>query len=177
MKTCALYGFISALAGAFVTLILYFIGFHSDASKLQAAGWIGGLLGFAVTVACLVLGMKARREELPKEADFGYGTAVGAGALISLVASFLSSVFAYVYYAFINPAFTDLMVQAQLAKMEARGMSGDQLEKAETMTKWMMSAGPASVMAFFYIFIMGVILALIVAAFLKRPARNTPTLV
>jgi hypothetical protein len=177
MKTCSLYGFISALAGAFVTLILYFLGFHSDASKLQAAGWIGSLLGIAVTVACLVLGVKARREETPKEADFGYGKAVGAGTLISLVASFLSSVFAYVYYAFINPAFTDLMVQNQMAKMEARGMSGDQLEKAESFTKWMMSAGPASVMAFFYIFILGVILALIVAAFMKRPAPNTPAVV
>ena len=92
-------------------------------------------------VACLFLGIRARRDETQKEADFGYGTAVGAGTLISLVASFLSSVFAYVYYAFINPAFTDLMVQAQMAKMEARGMSGDQLEKAEAMTKWMMSAG------------------------------------
>jgi Protein of unknown function (DUF4199) len=174
MKTCSLYGFISALAGAFVTLILYFLGFHSDASKLQVAGWIGGLVGIAVTVTCLYLGVRARRDETPKEADFGYGKAAGAGTLISLVASFLSAVFAYTYYAFINPAFTDLMVQAQMAKMEARGMSGDQLEKAEAMTKWMMSAGPASVMAFFYIFILGVILALIVAAFVKRPVPNTP---
>jgi len=177
MKTCSLYGFISALAGAFVTLILYFLGFHSDVSKLPAAGWIGGLLGIVVTVACLVMGVKARREETPKEADFGYGKAAGAGTLISLVASFLSSVFAYVYYSFINPAFTDLMVQSQVAKMEARGMSGDQLEKAEAMTKWMMSAGPASVMAFFYIFILGVILALVVAAFMKRPAPNAPAAV
>ncbi len=177
MKTCALFGFISALAGAFVTLILYFLGFHSEASKLQAAGWIGGLAGIAVMVACLVLGVKARREETPREADFGYGKAAGAGTLISLVASFLSSVFAYVYYAFINPGFTDLMIQAQTAKMEARGMSGDQLEKAEAMTKWMMSAGPASVMAFFYLFVLGVVLALIVAAFLKRPAPRTPAAV
>jgi hypothetical protein len=174
MKTCSLYGFISALAGAFVTLILYFLGFHSDASKLQAAGWIGGLVGLAITATCLFLGVRARRDETPKDVEFGYGSAVGAGTLISLVSSFLSSVFAYTYYSFINPAFTDLMIQAQMAKMEARGMSGDQLEKAEAMTKWMMSAGPASVMAFFYIFILGVILALIVAAFLKRPAPNTP---
>jgi len=40
-----------------------------------------------------------------------------------------------------------------------------------------MSAGPASVMAFFYIFILGVLIALVVAAFMKRPAPNTPTVV
>ena len=45
------------------------------------------------------------------------------------------------------------------------------------MTKWMMSAGPASVMAFFYLFVLGVVLALIVAAFLKRPAPRTPAAV
>ena len=177
MKTCSLYGFISALAGAFVTLFLYFLGFHSDASKLTSAGWIGGLLGLAITVTCLVLGVRSRRDETPKEEDFGYGRAVGAGALISLVASFLSSVFAYAYYAFINPAFTELMIQDRMAKMEASGMSGDRLDKAETMTRWMMSAGPASVLAFFYLFLLGLIISLIVAAFLKRPAPATPAVV
>ena len=102
MKTCSLYGFISALAGAFVTLILYFLGFHSDISKLTAASWIGGLLGLAVTVVCLVLGVRARRDETPKDAEFGYGKAMWAGTLITFVASILSSVFTWTYYAFLT---------------------------------------------------------------------------
>src|ERR1019366_1394786 len=41
MKTCSLYGFLSALAGALLLLALYFLGFHSDPAKLSAAKWIG----------------------------------------------------------------------------------------------------------------------------------------
>ena len=97
MKTCALYGFIWALGGAFLTLILFFMGFHSDPAKLQAAGWIGGLAGVAIAVICMALGVRARRDEVPAEAEFGYGSAFGAGFLIALVQSVLTSVFWYVY--------------------------------------------------------------------------------
>ena len=61
MKTYLLYGFISSLAGAFLTLILYFAGFHSDPAKLAMAGWIGGLVGLAIVITCITLGVKARR--------------------------------------------------------------------------------------------------------------------
>jgi ABC-type Fe3+-siderophore transport system permease subunit len=177
MKTCSLYGFISALAGAFITLILYFLGFHSDVSKLTAASWIGGLLGLAVTVICLVLGVRARRDETPKDADFGYGSALWAGTLISVVSSALSAIFTYAYYAFINPAFAEIVLQDKQAKLEASGMSGDRLEKMEAMNRWFMNPVPMAVTTLIMIIVIGVVLSLIVAAFLKRPAPNTPSVV
>jgi predicted permease len=177
MKTCFLYGFISALAGAFLTLILYFLGFHSDPSKLTAAGWIGGLFGLAVTVVCLALGVRTRRDETPKDAPFGYGSALGAGMLITVVSSLLSTIFTYAYYAFINPAFAEIVLQDKLAKLEASGMSGDRLEKMEAMNRWMMTPVPMAVTALIILIVIGFIISLIVAGILKRPAPNTPTVV
>jgi Protein of unknown function (DUF4199) len=171
MKTCALYGFFAALAGAFLNLILFFAGFHSDPAKLAAAGIIGLVAGLAIGVTCTVLGVKARRAEFPATEEFGYGRAFVAAFQVSLVASFLSSIFTYCYDAFINPAFLDMMVQDKLAKLEASGASSDQLEKAQAGMNFVMHPVPQAIFAFVGGIIFGLIIALIVAACLKRPAQ------
>jgi uncharacterized protein DUF4199 len=171
MKTCALYGFFAALAGAFLNLILFFTGFHSDPAKLAAAGVIGIIAGLAIGITCTVLGVKARRAEVPATEEFGYGKALGAGFMVSLVAAFLTSIFTYCYYAFINPAFIDIVVQDKIAKLEAKGMSSDQLEKAQAGMRMFMGPVPQAIFGFIGGLIFGLIIALIVAAFLKRPAQ------
>jgi hypothetical protein len=170
MKTCALYGFISALAGAFLNLILFFSGFHSDPAKLAAATWIGGVLGLAIAVTCIVLGIKARRAEVPVTEEFGYGRALGTGSLVALVSSFLSAIFTYAYYSFINSAFIDIVVQDKVAKAEASGASGDRLEKIEAGTRMFMQPIPQAIVVLIMGFIIGFIISLVVAAILKRAA-------
>ncbi len=170
MKTCALYGFISSLAGAFIILALYFLGFHSDQAKLGAAKAIGGFGGIACAVVITSLGVRARRDELPASEEFGYGSALWAGVVIAFVASFLSALFSYVYYAFINPGFSEILIQDAMAKVEAKGISGPQLEKIEGFNRFIFTPVWESIFALIFGFIFGVVLALIIAAFLKRPA-------
>jgi hypothetical protein len=174
MKTCALYGFISTLAGAFLVLILFFAGFHSDPAKLGAAQVIGGFGGLAIAVTCTALGVRARREETPAAEEFGYGATLGAGVLISLVGSILGAIFTYAYHAFINPGFSEILIQDALTKMEAKGVSGSQLDKIESFDRIMFSPAGMAVTALILGFIFGVIISLIVAAFLKRPAPVQP---
>ena len=174
MKTCSLFGFISALGGAFLTLILFFLGFHSDPAKLGMAGWVGGLVGLVIVILCVVLGVKARRSEIPETEAFGYGRAFGAGFLISLVASVLNGFFGFLYWKFINPGIADIVVQSQLAKLEASGVSGDRLDKAEAMTRAMASPIPQAVVALIGGLVVGIIISLIVAAVLKRAEPASP---
>jgi hypothetical protein len=177
MKTYLLYGFISALAGAFSTLALYFLGFHSDPSKLSAAGWIGSLTGLVITSTCTALGVKARRDEWPAAEDFGYGSALWAGTLIAVVAALLSAIFSYAYYTVINPGFCDLMYQNAASKLEASGMSGDRLEKVEAVNRWMLSPVPQAVSVLIIVLVFGFLVSLVVAAVLKREAPDSPPLV
>jgi|HubBroStandDraft_1064217.scaffolds.fasta_scaffold44879_2 predicted DNA repair protein MutK len=169
MKTCALYGFISTLAGAFLVLALYFLGFHSDPEKLKAAQTIGLIAGLGIVIVCTALGVRARREEVPAEEEFGYRHALGAGVLISLVASVLSAIFTYAYHAFINPGFSDILIQDATSKMEAKGISGAQLDKIESFNRIMFSPVAMALIALIFGFIFGVIISLIVAACVKRP--------
>jgi hypothetical protein len=174
MKTCSLYGFISALAGAFLALVLYFLGFHSDVTKMATAQWVGGLGGTLIIVVCITLGVRARRAEVPAAEGFGYGRALGAGAMVSLVLALLSAVFNYAYLAFIDPGYPDVMIQYKMDQLQAKGISGAQLEQAEKYTRMLMNPVPATIITLVYLFILGFIISLIVAIFLKRPAPANP---
>jgi hypothetical protein len=177
MKTYLVYGFVMALGGALLSLVLHLLGYHSDASKLGAAQWIGLVVGLTISVTCIVLGVKARRAEISPAEEFGYGRAFGAGLMIVLFSALFGIVTNYIYFQVINPNFTDLAVQAQIEKMEARGMSGAQLEGAESMIRKMMSPAIQAVFGFVMAIFMGTIISLIVAAFVKRSASDQPPLV
>jgi hypothetical protein len=175
MKTCSLYGFISALAGALLGLALYFLGFHSDPAKLATAQLIGTCTGLVIIIACIVLGTKARRAEVPQDQGFGYGAALLAGTQISIVSALLSGIFNYAYLAFINPGFAEILLQDKMDKLQAKGVSGADLDRAESMTRTMLHPVPAAIFGLIYLFIIGFLVALVVAAFMRRPANPGPS--
>lgn len=174
MKTYLTYGLAIALAGALLNLILYFAGYHSDYSKLSTAQWIGGGGGLAISIACIILGTKARRAEMPPSEDFGYGSAFAAGLMITLVAALIGIVTNYLYMHIINPGFNDLVIHAKVAEFEAKGLSATQLEQMEKDMRFFTSPLIQCVMVFIGGMIGGTIVSLITAAFLKRSANDQP---
>ena len=170
MKTNATYGLYMALASALVVFALYFMGFHSEASKLSTAQTLQTVSGLAISITCLALGTKARRAELPSNEDFGYGRALGTGVMITLFAALFSVVFNYLYSAVINPNFVEIMVQAQTLKFEEKGLSGEQVERAVGLMRAMMTPGLQAAFGFLFVMFSGALISLVCAAFLKRPA-------
>ncbi len=114
---------------------------------------------------------------MPASEDFGYGAALGAGVLISLVGAVLSAIFTYVYHAFINPGFSDILVQDALSKMEGKGIPSAQMDKIESFDRILFSPPAMAAIALIFGFIFGVIISLVVAAIVKKPApAKTPAL-
>lgn len=174
MKTYLTYGFAMALGGALLTLVLYFLGFHSDAAKLNVAQWIGSCGLLVIGVTCTVLGTKARRAEIPATEDFGYGRALGTGVMIALFSALFSIVTNYVYFQFINPGLVDLIVQARIDKMEASGMSSEQLERVEKGIRMFMSPVFSACIVFINAMVWGTLISLVTSIFLKRPSSEDP---
>jgi predicted DNA repair protein MutK len=172
MKTPLTYGLYMALAGLLVNLGLYFAGFHSEVEKLGTAQTIATVCNLILGVTLLVLGVKARRAEIPPTEDFGYGRALLAGIQISLFACLFGIVTNFLYMGVINRGLKELMVQAQIAKWEALGMSSDKIEQAEKMMRMMMNPALQAVFGIIFGMIICTIISLIVAAFLKRPAQD-----
>jgi hypothetical protein len=178
MKTYLTYGGAMAIGGALLTFALYFLGLHSDPAKLGAAQGVGFCGAVVIGFACLILGVKARREEMPAEEDFGYGRALGAGVMVVLFSSLFGMITSILYSTVINPSFADVIVQAQVQQWEAAGLTGTQVESAEKVTRSLMKPPIQAVLGFFGGMVSGTVMSLITAAFLKRsaldPAEDQP---
>jgi hypothetical protein len=170
MKTTLIYGAVMAVVGTLIACILFFLGFHDSSEKLGTAQALGTVLGLVNAIVCLFLGLRARRDEVPASEPFGYGRALGNGTLIALWGAIFGSIGHMLYMGVINPGFRDIIVQGELAKMEARGMSSTQIEQAEGMVRMMTGPIPSGIFALIFGFIFSFLLALIVATFVRRPA-------
>ena len=170
MKHYLTFGFAMAVAGALLTLGMYFAGFHSDVEKMQSG--IARVIGFvgptAIAIVVIVLGTRARRMEVPATEPFGYAQALGAGVMIALFAAVFNLVFSYVYFTVVNPDFSDIVYQGQVAAMQAKGMSAAQIEGAESMMRKMISPVMMTVFGTIFGFVWTVLVSLVTAAFLKR---------
>ncbi len=172
MKTYLTYGSAMAGGGFVLTLVLYILGFHSDPAKLSAAQWLQGGLGLVISIACIVLGTKARRATVPATEEFGYGSALGAGVMIGLVAAVIGLLTTYLYIGVINPHFNELILQAQADKMEAQGLSAEKVEQIQKMSAPFMKLPMQLAFSFIGGMFFATLVSLVTAAFLKRPASD-----
>lgn len=168
MKTPLLYGAIMALVGALASYGLFFAGYHDTPEKVQASQWVGSTVGIVAAVVCIALAMREQRAQYPASQKWGYGSAFGTGVLTVLWAALIGAVFAYVYFAIINPQFPDILQQVQDTKLEAKGLSGSQLEAAERMAHRFLTPVPMTVFNALGTFVGGVIISLLVAIFFRR---------
>ncbi len=173
MSTKFIYALTLTICGAVLNLLLYFTGFQTE--KLTTGQYFQWL-GFVIMFVVLWLGIKAVREE--NEGKYlTYGQGVGAGTLISLYSGLMSSVYTYIHFKFVNPEFADYQLVLIRTKWAAAGMSDAQMEKAEGIARMMMGPGVQACLAPILVVIFGLIMALIISAFLKRnpPAENQVT--
>lgn len=170
MKTALAYAAGMALAGALVTLVFFFAGYHDDPAKLPGTQTLHIVLAVLISVGGLVLGLRARRAETPSDEAFGYGRALGTATLIAIFASTFGAIFQFLYASVINPHYSDVLLEAQIIEMEEQNVPAAHIEAAEKMMAFMMSPAMSAVMGLFMGFFFTFILALIVAAFVRRPA-------
>lgn len=177
MKTYLTYGSAMAGGGFVLVMVLYILGLHSDPAKLSIAQWVQTIVGLGIAITCIVLGTKARRAQVPPTEEFSYGSALGAGVMISVFASLIGIATTYLYAGVINPGFVDVLLQAQANKLEASGLSADKIEQIQSMSAIWMKPAVQSALSCVFGVIFGTIISLITAAFLKRSASEIPPVV
>jgi hypothetical protein len=94
--------------------------------------------------------------------------------MVSLVAGLVGIATNWFYFETINPGFRDLLVQAQLDKMAASGLSSDQVEKAEKGIRFLMQPLILGLVNFVNAILWGTLISLVAAAFLKRRPAGAP---
>jgi uncharacterized protein DUF4199 len=173
MKPFLKYGLIAAATGIVISMITYLLGL--DKSDM---GEYIGYLNIIVMIFAMVMAIKEKRER--EQGGFiEFGQAFGTAFLTVLIAAAITSAYTYLYIAVINPGFRDYALQKQVAKMEEKGMAQDQIDTAMHYTEKFMSPVMMSVFTFLGGLVVGAIIALIVAAIMRKSNPNpldNPTL-
>jgi len=164
MGTKVFYGLVWTLATAALMLLLFFTGFQTER---LATGKYLNYVGLLIPVAALYLGIKAVRDERPG-GTMTYGQGVSAGMAISTFAALMSAVYSWFHFTFVNPRFTDYTLEMVRQQWADRGMTVEQVEQAERITRKMLTAPMQAVVGIFFTLLIGLVLSLIIAAILKR---------
>ncbi len=159
-----------AIGQIVLTLIGFFLGFQTD--KINQGSWFG-LVPLIYAIVVYVLGIKAVREE-----DAGkyltYGKGVGTGTLIALYSGLIGSVYAYIHFTYVNPNFTDYLIEASRIKWAAAGLSDSRMDAAEKGIRMFTRPAVQALVGFLMTIVAGVVISLIASAFLKRlPPEET----
>ncbi|MFD2786923.1 DUF4199 domain-containing protein [Hymenobacter rubripertinctus] len=128
------------------------------------------VLGF-VTFGILIVGIVLAHKYFKQNHGgfMSYGQGLGIATIMGAVIGTLSSVFRYIYVNFVDAEYTQRAIETARAKLEADGMSDEQVEQAMSFTSKMMATGPLSIVfgilasAFF-----AFLLALVISAFTKN---------
>lgn len=164
MSTKFFYALVLTLATIVLQLLLYFSGLQTE--KL-ATGQYVQWLGLVIMAVVLYLGIKAVRNEMPG-GTMRYGQGVGAGVLISLYSGLMGAVYTFIHFTFINTGFADFTIALTREKWATRGLTPQQMEGAEAITRKMLQPGVQAVLGVVFSVLIGLILSLIIAAVLKR---------
>ena len=78
----------------------------------------------------------------------------------------IGSIYGFIHFTFINPDFADYAIDQ--AKQNAKNVSDAQLAQMEKIMRFMMSPAIMSIWGFIMALVFGIVIALIVSAFLKR---------
>ena len=171
MNTALFYGIVLALTNIVLALVGFFLGFQTD--KLAEGQWFGWL-NLVAMVGITWLGIRAVREEAADK-SLSYGRGVLTGFVISVCSGVIGAVYTFIHFQFINPSYADYYLDFLRQKWAEKGLGDAQVAAAEKFTRFLMSPGIMSVVGLITTVVFGVVVALILAAILKRaPGRVAP---
>lgn len=101
-----------------------------------------------------------------------YGKAFTVGMLTALFASILLAVYTYVFFKYIDPGAMEEIMALSEQKMMERGLSDMEIEQGMEMVKSFQTPGMYTFFALAGNFIVGIVISLVTAIFVKKENRN-----
>ncbi len=160
------YALILSISCALLHLVLFFSGFETVRLDVgHHLFWLHQVFIFVV----LWLGIREARYASPK-GGLSYGRAVWTGVVISFYSALMSAVYDFIHFTWINPHFSDAMIAWKKPQWAAAGMTAAEMDTQTKHLMFFMSPLPHAAIFISATVLFGLVLSLIIAAFLRHPA-------
>jgi hypothetical protein len=152
-------GVIFALIGIVYTLVIYF--FDLTFNKVQ--GWVFML----IQIVILYFLLKSYRDNY-RYGNISYSQALGAGMIIFVYYAIIIAIFSYILYAWIDPDLVDKQLAFAEEQMLEKGVPAEAVDAGMKVQAKLLKPPIIALMGIFGAMIQGLIMSLIVAAFVKK---------
>jgi hypothetical protein len=154
------YGLLTGLVTVIVSFGIYAMQLEQNA--------VLRFLTMAVLVVGIILAMRSFKEQ--NTGFMSYGQGLSVGMTVSGIVGLLSAAFMYVYTTFVDPEMMTRVMDKARADLEAKGtMSDAQIDQAMAMSSKFTTGPFMLIFAIVGTLIIGLIISLIAAAFVKNP--------
>ncbi|MFY7669884.1 DUF4199 domain-containing protein [Tenacibaculum sp. MEBiC06402] len=159
------YGLYLGVAGVFIHLLFYASG--SLFENLQMVG----LIGLIPMIALIVLGIRKFKFDNGGFLSFGQALKVGVG--IAVVSALISTIYTLIFTNVIEPTYQDQLMEIQKQAWLDGGLSDEQIESAEAMTKKFQSPFITVPIAIVVSAFFGFIISAITGAIMQKKEEDT----
>ena len=153
-------------SGLIMGLVLMILSLVTYVFELYDQKWFNYVSWVALGVG-IYLAVKKYRDEVAG-GYISYGSALGYGVLFSFIASLVASIVNYIYLGYIDDGFITYTLEQAEMQMYESGQSDEQIEMAISMTRKMTSPIMMGIWGVFGITLLGLVLSLIISAFVKK---------
>lgn len=129
-----------------------------------------GFISYALSIAGLTMAMRDFRSQNGGLMTYGEGLSVGT--LTAGVSGLLSGLFSVFYTTIIDTSVMERMLDQARERLEESGLSDDQIEQQVEFMKMFQSPGLTFVFGIIGSIVLGLVLSLIIAAFIRRTKAN-----
>lgn len=125
-----------------------------------------GMIGFLILIGGIVLALREFKTNNNGFMDFGEG--FGLGTLMSTIVGMLGSAFSLIYTKFIDTTMMEQIKDFQVEKMEAQGLTDEQIEQALEMGAKFSSPGMVFIIGVIMYLVLGAIFSLVISAIMRK---------
>lgn len=148
--------------------VIFSINFLLSTSKILPLVFITYII--AVIIVFLIYRYTIRFRDIECNGEISYGRAFSYILLLFFYAALISTAVKYIFFRFINPHFLETMFQDTMKMMQVMKLSMNNAEIDQTQT--MFTPLNFSMLHIWSNVIMGVIVGLIMAAFIKKKQKH-----
>src|SRR6185312_546934 len=146
--------------------VLAFVAFLAITLTGITENWLSTVVVVALLIVLMVLAHQDFRKT--HAGMITYGQALGCGTLLASIAALLRGILMYGYVKYINTGFFVAAARMQRAAIEARGLTGEQAQRAMSLTAHFLTPVGLLVTSVIAGVIGGFIVALIVSIFTQK---------